>query len=208
MATEWLLPLAGFAWVTCITPGPNNVMLTASGARFGFRRTLPHVLGIAVGMGVMLLAVASGLGQLFLHWPLLQSALKVAGSAYLLWLGWMIATAPPMASGAEPMNEAPPTQETRRPFCFYQAVLFQFVNPKAWLMSISAIGSFTLLGSHYWGSVILLVVLFCLICCKTCLLWAQFGVQMGRWLRSPRAWRNFNRIMGVMTAACVAVIWY
>ncbi|MGL4206720.1 MAG: LysE family translocator [Aeromonadaceae bacterium] len=204
MTNEWILPLAGFAWVTCITPGPNNLMLTASGARFGFRRTLPHVLGISAGMGVMLLIVASGLGQLFLHWPLLQTLLKVAGSAYLIWLGWMIATAPPTVAESEPVSQ----EHAVKPFRFYQAVLFQFVNPKAWLMSISAIGSFTLLGNHYWGSVFLLVLLFCLICTKTCLLWAQFGVQMGRWLRSPRAWLWFNRTMGLLTAACVVVIWY
>ena len=208
MTNEWILPLAGFAWVTCITPGPNNLMLTTSGARFGFRRTLPHVLGISTGMGVMLLIVASGLGQLFLLWPLLQTLLKVAGSAYLLWLGWMIAIAPPSHSLPEATRAEPCQQSEPRPFRFYQAVLFQFVNPKAWLMSLSAIGSFTLLGSHYWGSVCLLVLLFCLICTKTCLLWAQFGVQMRRWLRSPRAWLWFNRTMGLLTAACVVVIWY
>ena len=80
MALEWLLPLAGFAWVTCITPGPNNVLLTASGARFGFRRTLPHVIGISAGMGVMLLLVSLGLGALFQQWPLGQTVLRVLGN--------------------------------------------------------------------------------------------------------------------------------
>ena len=202
MATEWLLPLAGFAWVTCITPGPNNVLLTASGARFGFRRTLPHVLGISAGMGLMLMLVAMGLGALFQQWPLLQTLLRVLGSGYLLWLALLIARAAPLNSAP-----APGGAERQTPWAIYQAVLFQFINPKAWLMSISAIGSFTLLGEQYWSSVALLVVIFCLICLKTCLLWAQFGVQVARWLRTPQAWRRFNLGMGLLTAACVVMIW-
>lgn len=202
MAFEWLLPLAGFAWVTCITPGPNNVLLTASGARFGFRRTLPHVVGISAGMGVMLLLVSLGLGALFQQWPIWQTVLRVLGSGYLLWLGYLIARSAPL--------NAPAAQEEaqqRQPWALHQALLFQFINPKAWLMSISAIGSFTLLGSDYWLSVGLLIGVFCLICLKTCLVWAQFGVQVGRWLRSPRAWQRFNRVMGLLTAACVLMIW-
>ena len=202
MATEWLRPLAGFAWVTCITPGPNNVLLTASGARFGFRRTLPHVLGISAGMGLMLMLVAMGLGALFQQWPLLQTLLRVLGSGYLLWLALLIARAAPLNSAP-----APGGAEKQTPWAIYQAVLFQFINPKAWLMSISAIGSFTLLGEQYWSSVALLVVIFCLICLKTCLLWAQFGVQVARWLRTPQAWRRFNLAMGLLTAACVVMIW-
>ena len=177
MAIEWILPLAGFAWVTCITPGPNNILLTASGARFGFRRTVPHVLGISAGMGLMLMLVAMGLGALFAQWPLLQTVLRVLGSGYLVWLGVAIARSAPLTGG-----HADSACEEQAPWALHQAVLFQFINPKAWLMSISAIGSFTLLGDQYWPSVVLLVAIFCLICLKTCLLWAQFGVQVGRWL--------------------------
>jgi threonine/homoserine/homoserine lactone efflux protein len=202
MAIEWLFPLAGFAWVTCITPGPNNVLLTASGARFGFRRTLPHVLGISAGMGVMLMLVALGLGALFQQWPVLQTVLRVLGSGYLLWLGYLIARSAPLHT-SNPEAAA----GTQTPWAIHQALFFQFVNPKAWLMSISAIGSFTLLGHDYWLSVGLLIGVFCLICLKTCLVWAQFGVQVGRWLRSPLAWQRFNRVMGLLTAACVVMIW-
>lgn len=202
MAIEWILPLAGFAWVTCITPGPNNVLLTASGARFGFRRSVPHVLGISAGMGLMLMLVAMGLGALFVQWPLLQTVLRVLGSGYLVWLGAVIARSAPLTSG-----HADSGSEEQAPWALHQAVLFQFINPKAWLMSISAIGSFTLLGDQYWPSVLLLIAIFCLICLKTCLLWAQFGVQVGRWLRTPLAWRRFNLTMGLLTAACVVMIW-
>ena len=202
MAIEWILPLAGFAWVTCITPGPNNILLTASGARFGFRRTVPHVLGISAGMGLMLMLVAMGLGALFAQWPLLQTVLRLLGSGYLVWLGVVIARSAPLTSG-----NADPGSEEQAPWALHQAVLFQFINPKAWLMSISAIGSFTLLGDQYWPSVVLLVAIFCLICLKTCLLWAQFGVQVGRWLRTPLAWQRFNLTMGLLTAAGVVMIW-
>ena len=97
MIMEWLWPLAGFATVSCITPGPNNLLLTQSGARFGFRRSVPHVCGIAAGMGVMLLAVAGGLGSLFSALPWLQPLLRLGGTLYLLWLGYLVATAPPLS---------------------------------------------------------------------------------------------------------------
>ncbi len=153
-------------------------------------------------MGLMLMLVAMGLGALFQQWPLLQTLLRVLGSGYLLWLALLIARAAPLNSAP-----APGGAERQTPWAIYQAVLFQFINPKAWLMSISAIGSFTLLGEQYWSSVALLVVIFCLICLKTCLLWAQFGVQVARWLRTPQAWRRFNLAMGLLTAACVVMIW-
>ena len=104
MMMEWLWPLAVFAAVSCITPGPNNLLLTQSGARFGFRRSVPHVCGIAAGMGVMLLAVASGLGSLFNSLPWLQQAMRIGGTLYLLWLGYMIAIAPPLTACSGQLN--------------------------------------------------------------------------------------------------------
>ncbi len=203
MIMEWLWPLAGFATVSCITPGPNNLLLTQSGARFGFRRSVPHVCGIAAGMGVMLLAVAGGLGGLFSALPWLQPLLRLGGTLYLLGLGYLVATAPPLSR-----EDDATTGVTPSPWLFHQAALFQFINPKAWLMSISMIGSFTLLGQEYWHSVAWLVAVFCLICLHSCLLWAQFGAQVGRWLRTPLAWRWFNGVMGGLTAACVVMIWH
>ncbi len=198
MEMQWWGPVAAFALVCTITPGPNNLMLTSAGARFGLRRTLLHVVGISAGMGLMLLAVSLGLGELFAAQPMVQSALRWIGSAYLLWLGWLIgrAGAPSLA------------QEARgKPMAFHQAVLFQFVNPKAWMMSLSAISSFTLAGEAYWGSVTWLIALFCLICLGSCLTWAQFGVQVGQLLKTPLSWRRFNGVMGLLTAACVLMIW-
>ena len=198
MFIEWWLPLVGFMWISCITPGPNNMLLTASGARFGLRPTLPHLFGIIAGMAVMLLAVSLGLGELFRQWPVLQLLLKISGSAYLIWLSAMIFTAPPprLDSG-----------DQARPFTLWQGLAFQFVNPKAWLMAISGIASFAANGSGYWLSVVWIVLSFCLICLKTGLIWSQCGVALGRWFATPLAWRRFNRVMGILTLLCVITIW-
>jgi len=198
MEMQWWGPLAAFALVSCITPGPNNLMLTSAGARFGLQRTLLHVVGISAGMGLMLLLVSLGLGELFAAQPAMQWGLRLLGSAYLLWLAWLIGRA-----GAPSQVQ----DEQGRPMAFHQAMLFQFVNPKAWMMSLSAISSFTLAGEAYWGSVAWLIGLFCLICLGSCLLWAQFGVQVGQWLKTPLSWRRFNGVMGLLTAACVWMIW-
>src|ERR1700730_2043234 len=118
------LPFVTYTFVMSITPGPNNVMLTASGANFGFRRTVPHILGIGLGFVVQLLAVCAGLSALFARWPALQSALGWVGAAYLLYLGWQM-----LGRGdAE-------ARDNRRPVTFLEAAMFQFLNPKAWVMT-------------------------------------------------------------------------
>src|SRR5262245_53232286 len=125
------LPFATYSFVMSITPGPNNVMLTASGANFGFRRTVPHLLGISTGCAIQLVAVCAGLGALFSHWPVLHTVLQWAGAAYLLWLGWKLVRSGEIAAGQAP-----------QPVTFLQAAAFQFVNPKAWVMSLSAVALF------------------------------------------------------------------
>ena len=121
-----LLPLAAFIFVSSITPGPNNVMLTASGANFGYQRSVPHMLGISVGATLMLLVVGAGLGAVFARWPQLYTLLQWVGAAYLVWLAWKIATAGRVQTG----------QAKPQPLNFWQAAAFQWVNPKAWLMSV------------------------------------------------------------------------
>jgi threonine/homoserine/homoserine lactone efflux protein len=121
------LPFVTYTFVMSITPGPNNVMLTASGANFGFRRTVPHILGIGCGFIVQLLAVCAGLAALFTRWPALQSALAWVGAAYLLYLGWQM-----LGHGQAESREA------HHPVTFLQAALFQFLNPKAWVMTVTA----------------------------------------------------------------------
>lgn len=195
---QLMLSVAMFAMVTSGTPGPNNVMLTASGANFGYWRTLPHMFGIVLGILAMNILVAAGLGLLFERYPVIQQVLKIAASAYLVYLAWKIATA--KSSGTEGESEA-------KPLGVMGGAAFQFLNPKAWMMVITAIGSFTLAGDNYWASVFWIAVIFMVMGFPCISLWAAFGTVVGRFLSSPAAWRWFNLIMGLLTAGCLIFIW-
>lgn len=172
-----LAALAGFAFVTSITPGPNNLMLLASGTRFGWRRSLPHLLGISLGFGIMLLLVGLGLGTVFEQAPWLHDALRWVSLAYLLYLAWQVATAPP------PSAEGP---ARGRPMGVAGAALFQVVNPKAWAMALTAVTAYGSLG------VVAVTAVFVLINLPCCGSWALLGEQMQRWLHRPRALKAFN----------------
>lgn len=189
-----------FLWVAAITPGPNNMLLTASAANFGFLRSLPLMIGIMIGMQSVLLLVALGLGSLILLYPSLHLALKALGSAYLLWLSWKIAT----AAYERLETDAPPP----RPMPFYQGGLLQFLNPKAWLMALGAVAGFSLAGEGYVGSVIAISIATVTVNALAGAIWLAFGTVIGRLLRSPRAWKIFNLAMGLLTAACVLMIWH
>jgi len=141
MTYDLIVALAAFAFVTSITPGPNNLMLMASGANFGFRRTIPHMLGVGLGFTVMIVLVGVGLAQIFEAYPEARTALKIISVIYLLYLAWKIA------------NAAAPTsaEEAGTPITFIQAALFQWVNPKAWSMAFS-IGGHTCAGSDHLTS--------------------------------------------------------
>lgn len=172
-----LAALTGFAFVMSITPGPNNLMLLASGTNFGWRRSLPHLLGISFGFGVMLVLVGLGLGEVFTRYPGLHEVLKWASLAYLLYLAVRIATAaPPSAQGGG----------QGRPMGFGAAALFQVVNPKAWAMALTAVTAYGELGIAALTAVFVLVNLPC------CGSWALLGEQMRRWLHRPRALQAFN----------------
>lgn len=183
-----LAALAGFAFVTSITPGPNNLMLLASGTHFGWRRSLPHLLGISFGFGVMLVLVGLGLGEVFTRWPGLHEMLKWVSLAYLLYLALRVATAaPPSAAGGG----------RGRPMGFGAAALFQAVNPKAWAMALTAVTAYGDLGIAPLAAVFVLVNLPC------CGSWALLGEQMRRWLHRPRALQAFNWGAAALMAASV-----
>jgi len=196
-----LVSIAVFAAAMTGTPGPNNIMLTASGANFGFVRTVPHLLGVSIGVGTLITTVAAGLGVLFDTFPLLQQGMRLVACAYLLYLAWRIASAPPPGEAA-----IDSTAMTPRPMRFFEALLFQYVNPKAWAMGITAVGSFTVIGDGYWLSAAVIVAVFLIVGLPLTASWAAFGVLLGRVLSTPGAWRWFNRIMGVLTASCVVFI--
>jgi len=199
MELKLFLSMLGFLWVAAITPGPNNMLLTASGANFGFLRSLWLLIGIMLGMQIMLLLVAFGIGGLILLYPSLHLFLKIAGSLYLLWLAWKIAMAKyeKLETGEAPAAPMP----------FWQGGLLQLINPKAWLMALGAVASFSLAGEAYRGSVIAISFALALVNLASGLIWLGFGSLIGRILRSRRAWTLFNVSMGLLTAACVLLIW-
>lgn len=193
MDIQTLIALAGFAVVTSITPGPNNLMLLASGANFGLRRTVPHMFGISLGHGFMVFCVGAGLAGLFAALPWLQIALKGLAVAYMLWLAWKIATASAIQQGAA----------RGKPFTFLQAAGFQWVNPKAWAMALGAISAYSdgsLIGAAMVAGTFILCNL------PSVSVWAIAGTQIARVLSNPRHLRVFNIVMALLLLACLAVI--
>lgn len=186
---ELLLPLLGFALATSATPGPNTVMVTASGANFGLRRSLPHMLGIVIGFPAMVLAIGLGLGGLFRAEPLLHEGLKWVGAAYLAWLAWRIARSGPARSG----------EGRGRPLTFLEAAAFQWVNPKAWMMAVGAVAAYTSVGGAVWAEVGLVAGAFMLAGAPCVLGWTLFGVGLGRLLQErPALLRGFNWSMAAL----------
>ena len=193
MPLDIFLALAAFATVTAFTPGPNNIMVTASGVNFGFTRTLPHILGITLGFVVLLLGCAAGLGAIFAAYPPLQIVLKVAGALYMLWLAWKVATSAP--SSAEP-------DEVARPLSFWQAALFQWVNPKAVVIALSAIAIYVRPANWRVDLAVLLVV-FGVTTILAVATWTGFGVALRRVLNDPKRARIFNIVMAVLLVVSI-----
>lgn len=192
MDMQLFAALTLFAFVSSITPGPNNLMLLASGVNHGFRATLPHMVGISVGFFVLLLAVGLGLGLLFEQVPQLYVLLKWLGAAYLLYLAWGVATA-----------GAPEDATASRPIGFWGAAGFQWVNPKAWVMAVGAFSSYV--PAHSGSALVLgAASLFAVVNLPAIGLWALCGSRLRHWLRIPRYRRIFNGVMAVLLVASLA----
>ena len=189
MSFAILTALLGFAFVTTVTPGPNNLMLMASGANFGFRQTLPHMLGIVGGLSVMALLVGAGLMALFDALPALNLVLKVASVCYLLWLALKIATAAPMAE----------RDADSRPMTFLQAAAFQWVNPKAWAMCLSAITLYA--PDRTLLSVAIVAGAFAVVCFPAISVWAWLGTVVRQWLSNATRLKVFNITMAALLVA-------
>jgi len=189
MTPETLIALAGFALAGVWTPGPNNVMLAASGATFGWRATLPHAMGVALGFPMMLFLVGLGLGELFRSQPLFRTGLAWAGCAVMLWLAWRIATAGP-----------PGDARRSRPLSFVEATGFQWINPKAWVMAIGVSATYASGAAPLMEAAIAAAV-FALAGLTSANGWAAFGAALGRLLGTGRRLRAFNAAMGLMLAA-------
>jgi len=178
-----------FAVVAGFTPGPNNLMLAASGANFGVRRTLPHLLGILFGFPLLLLAVGLGLGAMFQRHPEAHAVMKFVGAAFLIYLAWRIATASPDTSDAA----------IGRPLTFLEAFLFQWVNIKGWVFAIGAITTYTTVGGRASQELAVIVAMSVLVTIGSTSAWTGFGVVLSRFLQeSPQTRRVFNISMAIL----------
>ena len=188
MNFETLVFLFGFAFSTSITPGPNNMMLFASGVNFGFRRTIPHMLGISVGFLSLLLGVGFGLGALLHTVPLLYTVLKFAGGVYLLWIAYKIGTSRTLSEGGETGSQ---------PLTLLQAAAFQWINPKAWVMAVSAMATYPNPDQYIW-TVIIVGLVFTAVNLPSVSSWAAFGSVMRQWLSVPVRLKWFNITMALL----------
>jgi threonine/homoserine/homoserine lactone efflux protein len=191
MSQPLLIAFILFAAVMFFTPGPNNVMLLSSGLTHGFRRTLPHIAGITFGMAFMIAAVGLGLGTIFITYPLLQTVLKYAGAAYLIWLAAVIAL-----SGTAPSAQ----DNARGPMTFWGAAVFQWVNVKGWVMVIGTITAYAAVAGFPWNIMIQTAISLVIGAVST-VAWALFGSALRPVLRSPRAVRAFNIVMAILLLA-------
>jgi threonine/homoserine/homoserine lactone efflux protein len=189
MTFELFVALLTFAFVTAVTPGPNNVMLMASGVNFGFRRTIPHMVGVALGHAFMVFLVGIGLMGAFIGYPPLQVALKVVSVLYMLWLAWKIATAVPPSG----------TKVEGRPLTFLQAAAFQWVNTKAWIMSLAAVAIYA--PDQQFVAVAWVALGFLSVGWLTTVIWTAVGVSLRRLLTRPNWLRAFNYTMAVLLLA-------
>lgn len=191
-----LVAFVAFAFVGTVSPGPNNTLLWASGMRFGFRRTLPHVIGTAIGMGALLLGVAAGIGAILDAVPAAETALKVVGSAYLLYVAYHVLRSGRVGAG-----------DISQPLTFWQGIGFQWVNPKAWVLSIAAVGAFLPPTLPRLAAVAVICATLMVIVVGSASAWAAGGAGLGRFVEDERTRRTINVVLAVLLVASVALIW-
>ena len=194
MSYDLFLALLGFAFVTSVTPGPNNMLLLASGVNFGFRPTVPHMLGISLGHALMVFLVGLGLSGVFVAVPAAMTALKLVSVVYMLWLAWKIAHA----------SAPKPGQAGGVPFTFLQAAAFQWVNPKAWAMALGAIANYA--GGGGLAAVAVVALVFATVNLPTVALWAAAGEGLRGWLAVPARLRAFNWTMAALLVASLVPV--
>jgi threonine/homoserine/homoserine lactone efflux protein len=197
MPIEQLIALMGFVVVMTGTPGPNNMMLLASGANFGFRRSIPHILGITVGCQSLLMAIALGLGQLLMRFPVLELVLKVLCGGALLYLTWGLVKPALFRSAIVVQGAADQQPVVSKPLTLWQAAVFQWVNPKAWMMMLTAIATYTQ-PQTLWSDTLLIGFLFAVLGMPVISMWNLFGASLRKFLLDPLKARVFNLVMGVL----------
>ncbi len=195
MATDTLLSFLLFAFVTAITPGPNNILLMTSGVNHGFRKTIPHLLGVTFGFAMLVLGTGLGLNELFSRFPAIYQAMKWFCAVYFVYLAWKLSTAP-----TGPMTQAATDPAPREAWRFRDGVAFQWINPKGWIMAIGTFSSYV----PAVGGVRLVIgaaLLFALICFPSFILWVTFGSRLRRYLEQGNRRRIFNIGMAMLLLA-------
>lgn len=195
-----MAPLASFAFVTSITPGPNNLLLAASGLKFGIARSAAHLLGINLGFTLLLLCCALGLGALIFAIPSAALVLRIVGSIYLLWLAWQLRGG--ITAGQSDAGD--------QPWSVTRAMLFQWVNPKAWMMALSAAAAYgsTLVDQGLLANIVALTAVFALINFPCIAAWLMLGAAMRRWLNhSSTASRIIAGVMIALTLYSAVAVW-
>ncbi|MBS4084496.1 MAG: LysE family translocator [Rhizobiales bacterium] len=195
---EQLLAFSLFTLAGAVTPGPNNTISTLSGATFGFRRTLPQMLGVSVGYPLMLAALGLGLGEVFKYVPWLHNAMRYVGAAFLLYLAWKLVRA-----------NAPQSAGTARPVGFFEAFFFQWLNPKAWSIALGALAAFTTPGlpaNDFFREVAIFTLVSAIITFPSLVLWCLFGVAISAMLKDERKRRIFNYALAAILVLSIAAL--
>jgi len=193
-----ILSIATFTLSTSISPGPNNIMLLSSGLTFGYKRTIPHMSGIFFGFPLMVLIVGLGMGALFEKFPLVLTVLKFVGILYLFWMAYKIAN----NSSSYDVEE----NSESKPFSFMQAAMFQWVNPKAWIMAITSISIFVTSNEHGITQIIIISFIYFLSGCVSCNTWAFGGTVLKRFIKSEKSVQRLNIAMAILLVASVLPI--
>jgi threonine/homoserine/homoserine lactone efflux protein len=190
-----LYALVVFSFVSAITPGPNNLMLLSSGLNFGFRRTIPHMLGVDLGFAIMVGLVGIGLDAVFSRFPTLLPTMRYAGAAYMLWLAAKLAIAGPVGDA----------EYDGRPLSFLGAAAFQWINPKAWVIAVSALTAYAV-SENYTRSVLIVALVSGLVTAPCIAAWVLFGTAMRRFLSNPRFVRPFNVAMALLLVVSIVPV--
>lgn len=190
---EFYLSIFIFAVSATVTPGPNNIMIMTSGLNYGVKNSIPHLLGICFGFPVMVIIVGSGFSVIFEKYPLINEVIKVFGVLYLLYLAWLIASSSPVS--LEGGNA--------KPLGFTQAALFQWVNPKAWVVATGAITAYTSVSADFFAQVIYIALAFLIVAIPSLSIWLIFGVGIKRYLKSASHQRTFNLSMALLLVCSV-----
>jgi len=203
MDSALFVSLVGFAFVAAITPGPNNLLLMSSGALFGLRRTVPHLIGIQIGFAILMMASVFGLGALVAERPILINVVRIIGATWLLWLSLRFFQAAMQSDRSEARIEAAPIG---RPFRFFEAILFQWINPKAIVASISGAGAYIAIADDAWQRAVIIAGVFATVGSFACTLWTVAGDTLSRYLSTGGSATWANAGMGILIVATAALV--